>query len=179
MERAFSFTSVSATLLHVGMLSIAQDDEELRGAAYDLLGAVCTHLGYDKNPIVASAGMYIVLPFVCSLTATRDVAGFIPEDPSTFVVLLSDRLARFASHLTLDFITEVSSGMEKATPAQRITCLQYLSPWMPNLAKYCDPANALYEHSGARLRDAIRLLVDLTTADHGVSSIASLLGYSF
>jgi hypothetical protein len=120
-----------------------------------------------------------VLPFECSLTATHDVAGFIPEDPSTFVVLLSDRLARFASHLTLDFITEVSSGMEKATPAQRITCLQYLSPWMPNLAKYCDPANALYEHSGARLRDAIRLLVDLTTADHGVSSIASLPGYSF
>jgi len=65
MERTFSFTSVSATLLHVGMLSIAQDDEELRGAAYDLLGAVCTHLGYDKNPIVASAGMYIVLPFEC------------------------------------------------------------------------------------------------------------------
>jgi neurofibromin 1 len=98
-----------------------------------------------------------------------NAAGFIFEDPSTFVVHLSDRLAHFAPHLTLDFITEVSSRMEKATPAQRINCLQYLSPWIPNLVKYCDPASPLYEHSGARLRDAIRLLVDLTTSDHGVS----------
>jgi hypothetical protein len=58
MERALGFTSVSATLLHVGLLSIDHDDEELRSAAYDLLGAICTHLGYDKNPIIASEGMY-------------------------------------------------------------------------------------------------------------------------
>ena len=170
MERALSFTSVSATLLHVGMLSIDQDDEELRGAAYDLLGAICTYLGYAKNPIVMSAGIYSATLF-CRLyiDPIYNVAGFIPEDPGTFVVNLSSRLAQFASHLTLDFITEVCTGMEKAKPAQRITSLQYLSAWIPNLAKYCDPASPLYEHSGARLRDAIRLLVDVTTADHGVS----------
>jgi hypothetical protein len=32
------------------------DDEELRSAAYELLGAVCTYLEYDKNPIIASQG---------------------------------------------------------------------------------------------------------------------------
>jgi hypothetical protein len=174
MERALGFTSVSATLLHVGFLGIDHDDEELRGAAYDLLGAVCTHLGYDKHPIIASEGMHAALPFQINTDIIHNAAGFIPDDPSTFVVNLSDRLAHFAPHLTLDFITEVSSRMEKATAAQRINCLQCLSPWIPNLAKYCDPASPLYEHSGARLRDAIRLLVDLTTSDYGVGPIVYL-----
>jgi hypothetical protein len=169
MERALGFTSVSSTLLHVGMLSIDHGDEELRGAAYDLLGAICTYLGYDKNPIVAPEGRFGAPYFRSCIDIISIVAGFIPEDPSTFVIRLSSRLAHFASHLTLDFITEVCSRMDKATAAQRINCLQYLSPWIPNLAKYCDPANPLYEHSGARLRDAIRLLVDLTTSDYGVS----------
>jgi hypothetical protein len=39
MERALGFTSVSDVLLHVGFLGIDHDDEELRGAAYNLLGA--------------------------------------------------------------------------------------------------------------------------------------------
>lgn len=108
---------------------------------------------------------------LCLLTSTNRVAGFIPEDPNTFVVQLSDRLADFAPRLTLDFITEVTSGMSKAAPAQRIHCLQYLCPWIRNLAKFCDPASHLYEHSGARLRDAIRLLVDLTIADHEVRPV--------
>lgn len=61
LDRAFRLTNVSATLLHVGMLSIDNDDEELRSAAYDLLGAVCTYLEYDKNPVIVSQG--IVFPF--------------------------------------------------------------------------------------------------------------------
>jgi neurofibromin 1 len=104
----------------------------------------------------------------------HNLAGFIPEDPGTFVVNLSNRLAQFAPHLTLDFITEVSSRMDKATPTQRLHCLQYLNPWIPNLVKYCDPASPLYEHSGARLRDTIRLLVELTTSDLGVSPMVDL-----
>ena len=78
---------------------------------------------------------------------------------------MSERLAEFAPRLTLDFVTEASSGMEKAEGQQRINCLQYIRPWISNLAKFCDPGNALYEHSGAKLRDTIRLLVDITIAN--------------
>lgn len=106
-----------------------------------------------------------------------DVAGFIPGDPNTFVVQLSDRLAHFAPKLTLDFITEVCAGMSKAAPAQRISCLQYMCPWIRNLAKFCDPSSSLYEHSGARLRDAIRLLVDLTIADEEVRLLVTSLAH--
>lgn len=38
------------------MVNIDSDQEELSGAAYDLLGAICSYLDYDKNPIIASKG---------------------------------------------------------------------------------------------------------------------------
>ncbi len=56
-DRFSRFSNVPATLLHVGMLSVDLNDEEVRTAAYDLLGAVCTYIGYDKSPIVASKGL--------------------------------------------------------------------------------------------------------------------------
>ncbi|KAH7916805.1 hypothetical protein BJ138DRAFT_1121610 [Hygrophoropsis aurantiaca] len=152
-ERFPRFSNISATLLHVGMLNIDSEEEELRGAAYDLLGAVCSYLDYDKNPIIASK------------------AGIIPGDISAFVVGLSDRLAKFAPKLTLDFMSVISAGMDKASAAQRINCLQYMSPWVKNLAMFCNPSNTLYEHSGARLRDCVRALIDLTVSDLEISSM--------
>lgn len=107
------------------------------------------------------------------------VAGFIPEDPHTFALQMSARLAQFVPRLTLDFVTEASSGMEKAEGHQRINYLQYISPWISNLAKFCDPGSVLYEHSGAKLRDTIRLLVDITTGNFvvcpGPSRLPSIL----
>jgi hypothetical protein len=55
-ERFSRFSNVPATLLHVGLLNIDINDEELRAAAYDLLGAVCTYLNFVKSPIVAPKG---------------------------------------------------------------------------------------------------------------------------
>lgn len=40
------------------MININSEQEELRGAAYDLLGAICSYLDYDKNPIIASKGVW-------------------------------------------------------------------------------------------------------------------------
>lgn len=90
---------------------------------------------------------------------------------------LSEQLAEFMPELTIDFLTEASAGMElvsdkasentfaKASTAQRINCLQYMSPWVKNLAHFTNPTSPHYEHSGARLRDCVRVLSDLTIAD--------------
>ncbi|KAG7097519.1 hypothetical protein E1B28_004862 [Marasmius oreades] len=150
-ERFMRFSNVPATLLHVGMLSIDAHDEDLRSAAYDLLGAVCTYLNFDKSPIVAAK------------------AGFIPGDINAFVIGLSARLAAFAPQLTLDFISEVAAAMtameRKAVMQilQRINCLRYMNPWIKNLEAFATPTSPLFERSGARLRDCIRVLIDLTT----------------
>lgn len=58
IERFPRFSNISATLLHVGMININSDQEELRSAAYDLLGAVCSYLDYEKHPIIASKGEF-------------------------------------------------------------------------------------------------------------------------
>lgn len=176
-ERFSRFANVPATLLHVGFLSVDLSDEELRGAAYDLLGAVCSYLKYDKSPIVAPKGAILpsVLSYVRTLTLLH-TAGFISGDPVTFVYRLSEKIAEFSPQLTLDFIHEVSAamtGMDKASLAQRINCLQYMSPWMKNLSHFCNSTHPLHERSGARLRDCIRTLADLSLAFPEVSRVFS------
>lgn len=48
------------------MLNIDTEDEELRSAAYDLLGAVCSYLNYEKNPVVAAKCMHFLFAyFMC------------------------------------------------------------------------------------------------------------------
>ena len=95
----------------------------------------------------------------------RMLAGFVPGDPMAYVIRLSDKLARFSPQLTLDFIQEVSTAMismDRAAVNHRLFCLQYMSPWIPNLAHFANPSSPLFERSGARLRDCVRTLADLT-----------------
>ncbi|KAJ3987640.1 hypothetical protein F5890DRAFT_1563214 [Lentinula detonsa] len=149
-ERFMRFSNVPATLLHIGMLSVDAYDDELRAAAYDLLGAVCTYLNYDKSPLIAPK------------------SGFVPGTINGFVIDLSTRLARFAPQLTLDFISEVVASMtasdrdKSMQVLQRINCLRYMSPWIKNLELFANPTSPLFERSGARLRDCIRVLTDLS-----------------
>ena len=98
---------------------------------------------------------------------TFSEAGFISGDPIAFVLNLSEKLAEFAPRLTLDFIHEVSAAMscmDKASISTRISCLQYMSPWIRNLSHFANATHPLYERSGARLRDCIRTLSDLSVA---------------
>ena len=98
---------------------------------------------------------------------TSSVAGFISGDPIAFVLNLSEKLAEFAPQLTLDFIHEVSAtmtSMDKASMSTRISCLQYMSPWIRNFSHFANATHPLYERSGARLRDCIRTLSDLSVA---------------
>lgn len=98
------------------------------------------------------------------------IAIVIPGRAGPFVTQLSEKLSSFAPQLTLDFIQEVTANMGKSSVAQRISCLQYMSPWIKNLPKFTDPTSRLYEQSGARLRDCVRVLIDLTMADQEVRS---------
>lgn len=152
-ERFSKLSNVVATLLHIGMVNIGSDNEELRVASYELLCSVCTYLDFEGKPVVPTKAI------------------FVPGRASAFVSQLSDKLAVFAPQLTLDFIQEVATGIGKLPVAQRISCLQYLSPWVRNLAQFTDPSNRLYDHSGAKLRDCVRALIDLTVGDTEVHSV--------
>lgn len=99
----------------------------------------------------------------------HDLAGFIPGRPSSVVILLSEKLAASAPKLTLDFLSEACLVFSKCTISQRMSCLQYMSPWVKNFPLFCNPTNSLYEQSGARLRDCIKLLLEITMHDKEVS----------
>ncbi|CCM02314.1 uncharacterized protein FIBRA_04405 [Fibroporia radiculosa] len=143
-ERLSRFSNVVATLLHVGMIGINSTDEEVRIAGNELLQAVCTYLDFEGKPII-----------------TSKINGF----PGPLLVLLSESLANFAPHLTLDFITEVSQVMSKESVPDRIMSLHYLAPWVKNLACFANPASKYYEPSASKFRDCVRVLVDLTMSD--------------
>lgn len=86
----------------------------------------------------------------------------------TTITQLSEKLAAFAPELTLDFISQVCVELVKATVLQKAICLQYMNPWVKNLNKFCDPTDKLYELSGARLRDCIKNLIEVTVQDKDV-----------
>ncbi|KAJ7620066.1 hypothetical protein FB45DRAFT_146957 [Roridomyces roridus] len=147
-ERFSRFSNIPATLLHVGMLTVDLNDEELRAAGYELLGAVCSYLSFDKSSVVAAK------------------SGFVPGDAYSFIQQLSESLADFVPQLTLDFVSEIAAAMtsiDRSQISQRVSCVQYMSPWIKNFALFVIPTSPLYERSGARVRDAIRVLCDMST----------------
>jgi hypothetical protein len=99
------------------------------------------------------------------------LGGFIPANPAAFALHTSEKLANHAPHLTLDMITEFALGYHKSKPSQKMSCLYYLQPWIKNLAIFPNQSSTYFDHSGAKLRDAIRILIDLLIKDHDVGVI--------
>ncbi|KIO22012.1 hypothetical protein M407DRAFT_28426 [Tulasnella calospora MUT 4182] len=144
VERPVQLGNLSATLLNVGLLNSGSEDESLRGASYDLLCAVVKHLQCDDALMLPADG------------------AFIPSNPAAFTVPFSERMAKATPHLTLDFLSEFFVGFDKSPPVQKAVCLQYANPWIQNLSGFQNPAVSYYESTGAKLRDAIRSMIDIT-----------------
>ncbi|RGB37714.1 hypothetical protein C1646_638789 [Rhizophagus diaphanus] len=145
LERtSLSPSSVPGTLLNMSLLNIGSDDPNLRLASYDLLVALSLNFNFDVGKQLLSA------KGLC-----------IPANNSTFIVQLSERLAVSETGLTLEFLSEFFVGFYKSSTPQKHLCLQYMAPWLPNLA--------LYYRSGAehiiRTKDIIRNLIDMTTKE--------------
>ena len=49
-----------------------------------------------------------------------------------------------------------------------MSCLYYLQPWIKNLAIFPNQSSTYLDHNGAKLREAIRILIDLLIKDHDV-----------
>ncbi|KAI0306901.1 hypothetical protein B0F90DRAFT_1915023 [Multifurca ochricompacta] len=147
MERFSRLSNVSAALLHIAMRNMGTENPELSGASYELLSAVVGSFDLDASPILTTKGLWIGGP------------------SSPFLVSLSDRIASLVPHLTLDFVSEVCSTLSKSDPILKLHCLSYMNPWLKNLSIFAEPTNTSFDHSGAKLRDCIRLLIELSIAD--------------
>ncbi|CAI2169037.1 10253_t:CDS:10, partial [Funneliformis geosporum] len=88
----------------------------------------------------------------------------IPANNSTFIVQLSERLAVSETGLTLEFLTEFFVGFYKSNTPQKHLCLQYMAPWLPNLALYYRHGSEHQPHLN-KTREIIRHLIFMTTKE--------------
>ncbi|CAG8637906.1 2796_t:CDS:10, partial [Cetraspora pellucida] len=138
---------VPGTLLNMALLNIGSDDPNLRLAAYDLLVALSLNFNFDVgNQLLSAKGLCI------------------PANNITFVQQLSERLAITETHLTLEFLTEVFVGFSKSNPSQKHLCLQYMAPWLANLAFYGKNGSET-QNSVADTKMILHKLIDLTVRE--------------
>lgn len=86
----------------------------------------------------------------------------------------SERMAKAAPHLTLDFLSEFFVGFDKSPAVQKAVCLKYVNPWIQNLSGFQNPAVSYYESTGAKLRDAIRSMIDITFTHTDVRALSPI-----
>ncbi|KAG5866704.1 hypothetical protein JTB14_013865 [Gonioctena quinquepunctata] len=109
---------VPGTLLNMALLNLGSSDPNLRTAAYNQL---------------------------CALTATFDLKiegqlletqGLcIPANNTIFIKSISEKLATNEPHLTLEFLEECIQGFRVSSIELKHLCLEYMTPWLPNLVR--------------------------------------------
>ncbi|KAI8085069.1 uncharacterized protein BX664DRAFT_266338 [Halteromyces radiatus] len=142
-DRTIKPSDVPGRLLNMALLNIGNDDPNLRLAAYNLLYSLNSFFRFDTGN---------------QLLQAKDLC--IPANNTDFIVSISKSLAVTETHLTFEFIQECVDGFKKSNQKLRILCLDYLSPWLKNLALFCRGSD---RDSGLKkVKDLLRLLIDLT-----------------
>ncbi|CAL8136053.1 unnamed protein product [Orchesella dallaii] len=127
---------VPGTLLNMALLNLGSSDPNLRTAAYNQL---------------------------CALTATFDLKiegqlletwGLcIPSNNTLFIKSVSEKLAHNEPRLTLEFLEECIHGFSASSIELKHLCLEYITPWLPNLVKFC-------KHSDDNKRQKVAMILD-------------------
>ncbi|KAK7086666.1 Neurofibromin 1 [Halocaridina rubra] len=127
---------VPGTLLNMALLNLGSLDPNLRTAAYNLL---------------------------CALTATFDLkiegqlletSGLcIPSNNTIFIKSVSEKLAANEPHLTLEFLEECIQGFRASSIELKHLCLEYMTPWLPNLTRFCS-------HHDDKKRAKVAMILD-------------------
>ena len=60
----------------------------------------------------------------------------IPSNNTIFIKAVSERLGANEPHLTLEFLEECLQGFRNSNIEMKHLCLEYMTPWLPNLTRY-------------------------------------------
>jgi neurofibromin 1 len=110
---------VPGTLLNMALLNLGSSDPGLRLAAYNLLCTLTTHFH---------------LQIERELTEAQGVC--IPGNNTIFIKTISSHLAANEPHLTLEFLEESINGFQSSDGSLKSLCLEFIAPWLPNLARF-------------------------------------------
>lgn len=86
----------------------------------------------------------------------------IPANSSEFIVGISESLANSEIHMTLEFLNEAFVGFAKSNEATKHLCLDYMAPWLPNLAIFARSSADDKKRNLTKTRDIIRSFIDMT-----------------
>ncbi|XP_026322570.1 neurofibromin [Hyposmocoma kahamanoa] len=115
---------VPGTLLNMALLNLGSCDPNLRTAAYNQLCALTAtfHLKIEGQLLETSG--------LC-----------IPSNNTIFIKSISEKLAANEPHLTLEFLEECIQGFRGSTIELKHLCLEYMTPWLANLVRFCKPSD--------------------------------------
>ena len=60
----------------------------------------------------------------------------IPSNNTIFIKSISEKLAANEPHLTLEFLEECIQGFRNSNIEMKHLCLEYMTPWLPNLTRW-------------------------------------------
>ncbi|CEP19674.1 hypothetical protein [Parasitella parasitica] len=144
-ERAIRPNDVPGRLLNMALLNVGSENPNLRLAAYNLLYSLSLSFKFDIGNQLLNA---------------KDLC--IPSNSSDFIVSISESLAKSELHLTLEFLNEVFVGFAKSNEPMRQLSLDYMVPWLRNLAAFTRHSLDDHKKNLSKTKDVIRLLIDIT-----------------
>jgi neurofibromin 1 len=111
---------VPGTLLNIALLNLGSSDPNLRSAAYNLLCALAQTFDLRiDGQLLESNGLCI------------------PSNNTIFIKSISEKLASKEPYLTLEFLEECIAGFRSSTIQLKHLCLEYMTPWLSNLTRFC------------------------------------------
>ncbi|KAJ3107169.1 Ras GTPase activating protein ira2 [Phlyctochytrium bullatum] len=125
-QRTLRAGDVPGTLLNMAMLNLGSGDPNLRLVSYNLLDSIGKSFRFDVgNQLLSAKGLCI------------------PANNQSFVLAVSKHLAETEKDLTVEFLIEANMGFMKSSKELKLFCLEYMCPWLPNLAAFTKNAALL------------------------------------
>ncbi|THD27494.1 Neurofibromin [Fasciola hepatica] len=134
---------VPGTLLNIALLNLGSSDPSLRSAAYNLLCALTQTFN---------------LKIEGQLLETKGLC--IPGNNTLFIAEISKRLAQLEPHLTLEFLEECIQGFSRSSIEMKHLCLEYITPWLRNLTRFCRSDDAKRQKVHAIIDKLITLTIE-------------------
>jgi len=120
----------------VALLNLRSSDHNLRTAAYNLLCALTNTFNLKiEGQLLETSGLCI------------------PSNNTIFIKAISEKLAANEPHLTLEFLEECIQGFAASSIELKHLCLEYMTPWLPNLTRFC-------KHSDDSKRQRVAMILD-------------------
>lgn len=133
---------VPGTLLNMALLNLGSSDPNLRTAAYNQLCALSATFDLKIE------GQLLETQGLC-----------IPSNNTIFIKSVSEKLANNEPHLTLEFLEECIQGFQRSTIELKHLCLEYMTPWLQNLVRFCKSAD---DTKRAKVSQILERLINLT-----------------